>query len=51
MDASYFFLAEGTMNWDPMIRRMLPSSMTVVGLRTLRHLAAPLVSMFLMMID
>lgn len=31
-----FGLIEGTMNWDLMIRRMLPSSMTAVGLRTLR---------------
>jgi hypothetical protein len=52
VDAFYFCMDEGTMNWDRMIHRMLPSSMTVVGLRTLRHLAAPPVSMFhMMMID
>lgn len=52
LDAFCFCMDEGTMNWDQMIRRMLPSSMIVVGLRTLRHLAAPPVSTFhMMMID
>lgn len=39
----------GTMNWAPMIRPMLPSSMIAVGLRTLRLLAALPVFMSLMM--
>ncbi|RVW14096.1 hypothetical protein CK203_099157 [Vitis vinifera] len=40
---------EGTTNWDQTILPMLPSSMTAVGLRTLRRLGAPPVSMSLMM--
>ncbi|XP_068334228.1 uncharacterized protein [Pyrus communis] len=42
----------GTMNWDPTIHHMLPSSTTFVGLRILRHPAALPVSMFrIMLID
>ncbi|RVW79968.1 hypothetical protein CK203_047465 [Vitis vinifera] len=40
---------EGTTNWDQTILPMLPSSMTAVGLRTLKRLGAPPVSMSLMM--
>lgn len=40
---------QGTMNWAPMIRPMLPSSMTAVVLRTLRLLAALPLFMSLMM--
>ncbi|KAL6321431.1 hypothetical protein AAG906_016530 [Vitis piasezkii] len=40
---------EGTTNWDQTILPMPPSSMTAVGLRTLRRLGAPPVSMSLMM--
>lgn len=52
VDAYYSLLVQGTMNWDPKIRRTQPSSMTVVGLRILRHPVALPVSMFhMMMID
>lgn len=44
----FFVNHEGTMNWALMIRLMLPSSMTAVGLRTLRRLAALQIFMSLM---
>ena len=37
----------GTTNWGRRIRRMRPSFMIVVGLRILKHLAAPQAPMFL----
>ena len=48
-DAFLSDLVSGTTNWDQTILPMLPSSMTAVGLRTLRRLGAPPVSMSLMM--
>lgn len=46
---SFFFVNyEGTMNWARMIHLMLPSSMTVVGLKTLKLLAAQPIFMSLM---
>ncbi|KAL5169048.1 hypothetical protein HKD37_11G031043 [Glycine soja] len=41
-------IKRGTMNWARMIHLMLPSSMTVVGLKTLKLLAAQPIFMSLM---
>nr|GMD56596.1 uncharacterized protein LOC103406617 [Ipomoea batatas] len=44
-------IRKGTMSWDPMTLLMLPSFMTVVVLKILRHLAVLQTSIFHMMMN